>query len=84
MSRLEKTLESRLLKTLEILVHTLEMIVNKLQITCVSRSVNALEIFVNILQIIHVSISVDILQIFHVSRSEVSHSCPRSFETGPM
>ena len=49
-----------------------------------SRSVNTLEIFVNILQIIHVSISVDILQIFHVSRSEVSHSCLSSFETGPM
>ena len=54
MSRLEKTLESRLLKTLEILVHTLEMIVNKLQITCASRSVNTLEIIVNKLQIFHV------------------------------
>ena len=50
LSRLEKTLESRLLKTLEILVHTLQMIVNKLHIICVSRSVNTLEIFVNTLQ----------------------------------
>ena len=54
LSRLEKTLESRLLKTLEILVHTLQMIVNKLQIICVSRSVNTVEIFVNTFQIFHV------------------------------
>ena len=54
MSRLEKTLESRLLKTLEILVHTLEMIVNKLQITCVSRSVNTLEMIVDKFHIFYV------------------------------
>ena len=72
LSRLEKTLESRLLKTLEILVHTLEMIVNKLQITCVSRSVNTLEMIVNKLQITCASRSVNTLEII-VNKLQIFH-----------